>query len=133
MSIMLQFELFYILEIFHTCLIFENNASQVPPPPSFYKQQRIAEVANLHHIWQPQASPGTSFLTPLPSWPLRGGGGERGDRKADQGPFVQPIPASPRPQCRDPLPLLFAHARGRTFCDQIVMCVLEGDKVGASL
>ena len=29
MSIMLQSELFYILEIVHTCLIFENKASQV--------------------------------------------------------------------------------------------------------
>ena len=32
-----------------------------------------------------------------------------------------------------PPPLLFAHAHVRTFCDRIVMRVLEGDKAGASL
>lgn len=81
----------------------------------------------------PQSSPGPLFLTPLPSRPVRGGGETRADRNADQGPLVQPIPASPRAQRRDPPPLLFAHAHGRTFCDHVVMRVLEGDKAGASL
>lgn len=55
------------------------------------------------------ASPGPLLCTRLPSWPTRGGRGERGASKADQGRFVQPMPANPKPQGLDATPLLFAH------------------------
>ena len=66
-------------------------------PLAFTNNEGLLKWPGCITLGDPQASPGPSFLTPLPSRPVRGGGGERGDRKADQGPLVQPIPASPRP------------------------------------
>ena len=106
MSIMLQSEIFYILEIVHTCLIFENKASQVFFfSPSFYKQQRIAEVAKLHHFclatprlllehhFLPHFFPGLSEEE-----------GERGEtEKQTRAPLCSPFLPAPGPSVGTPL------------------------------
>lgn len=134
MSIMLQFELFYILEIFHTCLIFENNASQVFLfSPSFYKQQRIAEVAKLHHIWQP---PGfswniISYPTAFPACQRRRG--REGRQKSRPGLLCAAHSCQPQAPVSGTPSSAVCPCTWKDFCDQIVMRVLEGDKVRASL
>ena len=76
---------------YFTCLIFENNASQVCfffffSLPAFNKQQRIAEVARLHHVWWPPVFSWAivSYPTSFPACQRRRG--NEGRQKCRPGP-----------------------------------------------